>query len=202
MVAVSPNNTVPVNVSQVGAASVSTAASGVQKVGVVGNAGAIFDAATAAAVPANGIYQGLRAATADPTNATGGNLVGQMGDKAGRTVTTPVNVRELVFATQTNVAVNTETTVVAAGAASTFRDLVGIIITTAGLAAQTITIKSGTAGTTKFVLNYPNAAVAPGAPLVLMFPVPIPQVAAATTWTVTQSLATACNYTFIFVENL
>jgi hypothetical protein len=58
VVAVSPNNTVPVNVSQVGAASVSTAASGVQKVGVVGNAGAIFDAAHGATAPANVVMVG------------------------------------------------------------------------------------------------------------------------------------------------
>jgi hypothetical protein len=158
--------------------------------------------ATGAAVPVNAIYNGARAATANPVNATVGNVVGLMADKAGRLVTTNAHVRELVKDTQTNVAANTETTIVAAGGANVFRDLVQLIITTAGAAAQTITVKSGTGGTTRMVLNYPNAAVAPGSPMVLNFDPPLPQTAANTTWTVTQSLATACNYTARYIENL
>jgi hypothetical protein len=190
-----------VNNAQVGGSAITTAAAGVQKVGVVGNAGAIFDAATGAAVPANGLLVGVRAATANPANATGGNLVAPMGDKAGRVVIVNGQVRELVSSQQANVAVNTETTVVTAGGAGVFNDLVQIVITTAGAAAQTITIKDGTAGTTKFVLNYPNAAIAPGTPLILHFDPPVPQAAANANWTVTQSLATACNYTCRFVKN-
>ena len=171
------------------------------QVKATGNAGASFDGATGAAVPANGLLAGLRAATANPTNATGGNMVSSMGDKAGRQVVTPVQVRDLVAVQQTNVAVNTEITVITAGAAGVFNDMVGMVVSTAGLAAQTITIKDATAGTTRFVLNYPNAAVAPAGPLVIMFPVPVPQAAAANNWTVTQSLTTACNYTFLFAKN-
>jgi len=44
-----------VNVNQVGGSAVSTAATGVQKIGVVGNAGAALDAAIGAAPPANGL---------------------------------------------------------------------------------------------------------------------------------------------------
>ena len=73
---------------------------------------------------------------------------------------------------------------------------------TAGAAAQTITVKDGTAGTTRAVFNYPNAALAPGAPFQAMFPVPLPQSAANANWTVTQSVATACNYTFLYAKNL
>lgn len=47
-----------VNVAQIAGATTSTAASGVQKVGIVGNAGAAFDAADAAAPPANVIAVG------------------------------------------------------------------------------------------------------------------------------------------------
>ena len=125
-----------------------------------------------------------------------------MADKAGRQVVTPVQVRELVAVQQTAVAVATEATIVTAGGAGVFNDISQLIITTAGAAAQTITIKDATAGTTRMVLNYPNAAVAPGAPLVINFNPPIPQAAAAANWTVTQSLATACNYTVVFAKNL
>lgn len=59
-----------VNVNQIAGSAVSTAAAGVQKVGVVGNANAAFDAANAAAPPAN------RLATGGLTSgATGGLMV-------------------------------------------------------------------------------------------------------------------------------
>src|SRR6266403_3895730 len=45
----------PINVQNIGGSAVSTAATGVQKVGVTGNAGAAFDAADAAAPPANDV---------------------------------------------------------------------------------------------------------------------------------------------------
>lgn len=46
----------PINVFQLGGSAVSTAASGVQKVGITGNAGAVVDAATNAAAPANVLW--------------------------------------------------------------------------------------------------------------------------------------------------
>lgn len=166
-----------------------------------GNAGAAFDSATGAAVPANAVLMGLRAATSNPANATGGNIVAPMGDHAGRQVVTHVQVRELVGVQQTNVAASVETTLLAAGGAGVFNDIIGLIITTAGLAAQTITVKDATAGTTRMVLNYPNAAVAPASPLVIMFTTPVPQAVANNNWTVTQSLGTACNYTVLYAKN-
>lgn len=158
--------------------------------------------AIAAAAPAGATMPALKAATANPTNATAGNLVAPMGDKAGRAVITPVQVRELTVVGTLSVAATAETTLIAAGGAGVFNDIIGIIITTAGAAAQTITIKDGTAGTTRAVFNYPNAALAPGAPFQAMFPVPLPQSAANANWTVTQSVATACNYTFLYAKNL
>lgn len=201
-VTIATDDLVPVNYTQVAGSAVSTAATGVQKVGVVGNAGAIFDGATGSAVPANALLNGLRATTANPTNAASGNTVAQMADKAGRTVVTVGNVRELIGVQQTSVAANTETTILTSGGAGVFNDISQLIITTAGAAAQTITIKDATGGTTRLVLNYPNAAVAPGAPLVINFNPPLPQAAAAANWTVTQSLTTATNYTVVFVKNL
>lgn len=65
----------PFNVAQVGGAAVSTAASGIQKVGIVGNAGAAFDAANNAALPANVAIVGVETITTGttPTAATTGN---------------------------------------------------------------------------------------------------------------------------------
>lgn len=158
--------------------------------------------ATGAVPPAMANYLAGLATTANPANATAGNLTPLMLDKAGRVVVTPSNVRELVAVQQTSVATTGETTIVSAGGAGVFNDLAQLVITTAGAAAQTITIKDATSGTTRLVLNYPNAAVAPGAPLVINFATLLPQGAAAANWTVTQSVATACNYTVVFVKNL
>lgn len=65
-----------VNLAQVAGATTSTAASGVIKVGVTGNAGAAVDAANNAAMPANALSAGAQTATIDasPTAATAGNL--------------------------------------------------------------------------------------------------------------------------------
>lgn len=158
--------------------------------------------ATAAAVPANTTFVGLRAATVNPTNATGGNLVGAMADKAGRTVITPVQIRELIGVQYTALAATTESTFVTAGGAGVFNDITQLIITTAGAAAGTLTIKDATTGTIRMVINYPNAAVAPGAPLVINFNPPLPQAIANANWTITNSLATATNVTAIFAKNL
>lgn len=66
-----PGTTNAVSIAQIGANTVGTAASGVQKVGIVGNAGAAFDAATAAAPPANVVAVGANA-----SGATGGLMKG------------------------------------------------------------------------------------------------------------------------------
>lgn len=203
VVAISPNTAAqPANLTQVNGAAVVAAAAGIQKVGISGNAGASLDAVAGAAAPANAVYVGGRVATSNPANESNGDIAPVMTDKAGRVVITQVHIRELVNSTQTAIAATGETTIVAAGGANVFRDLLGLVITTAGAAAQTITIRAGTAGTTKFVLNYPNAAVAPGQPLILTFNPPLPALAANATWTAQQSAATACNYTAIWCDNL
>lgn len=191
------------DLSSVSGTATVTAAAGVLKVGIVGNANGAIDAAMAAAVPANGIHIGGKAAIANPTNATAGNLTPFMLDKAGRVVFTPGNVRENIGVQQTAVPVTTETTIITAGGAGVFNDLTGLIISTTNLIAATITIKDAVAGTTRMVLNYPNAALAPGAPLVLNFWPPIPQAVAASAWTATISAAaTSVNVTATFVKNL
>ena len=75
--------TQPVNVSQVGGSNVSTAATGVQKVGLVGNAGATVDSTAAAgtaptnAVLVSGVYNST------PPAPTAGQAVARQLDQAG-----------------------------------------------------------------------------------------------------------------------
>jgi hypothetical protein len=67
-----------VNVNQVAGSAVSTAATGVQKVGAVGNAGVALDAVIGAAAPANVIAGGLKD--------TAGNSQAALSDTSGRQI--------------------------------------------------------------------------------------------------------------------
>lgn len=59
------------------------------------------------------------------------------------------------------------TILAASGDALVSRDLVSLVVTTINAAAGTLTLKCG--ARTVSVLDYPNAAVAPGTPLALQF---------------------------------
>lgn len=167
-----------------------TLTGGNTKVKITGNAGGLFDAATAAAVPANALYLGVRAITANPTNSTGGNLVGAIADKAGRLVTTPGHVRDLVGTQTTTISASAaETTIITAGAAGVFNDISALIITWSGTAVATWSLRDATAGTVRAVFDSP--ATVGTAPLILHFPVPLPQTTAASNWTLTASTATS-----------
>ena len=69
------------------------------------------------------------------------------------------------------------------------RHLRGLIVTTPNAAAATLTLSDGTQ--TVAVFDYPNAAVAPAAPLVVN--VPLPQSKANAAWTL-QASANASGY--------
>ena len=186
----------------VGNAVMGTVAAGVQKVGVVGNANAAFDGAIGAAPPANAIQIAYKAATANPTNATAGNMVAPLATVSGSLVTTPYNNRTLVKHQATAVAVATETTIITAGAAGVFNDVLSLIVSTAAATAGTLTFRDVTAGGTPFVINYPNAVLAPASTLSFIFPVPLSQGTAASAWTITNSQAIAINVTAQYVQRL
>lgn len=158
---------------------------------------------TGRTVPTTAHLSGAVAATTNPTNAVAGNLVGLMADKAGRLVTTGANVRELIGVQQTTIASGTaETTIVSAGGAGVFNDLTELIITTINAVAATLTLKDATTGTTRAVFDYPNAASAPGVPLVITFNPPLPQAVANNNWTLTASVAAgAIHITAVFAKN-
>lgn len=101
---------------------------------------------------------------------------------------------------QTNVAGTGAVAIIAAsGAAGSFRDLLSLVITTTNAVAGTLTISDGTK--TVFVLNFPDAALAPGAPLVVLLQQPIQQTTSNTAWTITASAnASGYNVTAQFCE--
>ena len=137
--------------------------------------------ATGAAVPANAHYAASLAKTALPTAASDGNLTGVMSDKFGRQVALVGTIRDLV-ATQTTTlsATVTETTIVTAGAAGVFNDLIMLIVSNTSTATTTrIDFRDTTAGTVLFSL----ISIGGQQPVGFALPIPIPQTTAATNWT-------------------
>lgn len=171
-------------------AVMSVAAAGTQLVGISGATAATLDSVTTAATtPANALAVTVANVTTAPSLATGQSVALQA-DYQGSTFVKPYR-RGQTVPTATTVAVNTVTTIVAAQAAGIFADISAIVITTAGLVAQTITISDGTLS---WIIDYPNAAVAPGTPFYINFDPPLKATNAATAWTTTQSLGTTCHY--------
>jgi len=180
------------------------ASAGIQKVGIVGNAGsaAIFDGATGAAVPAGALADGARAQNANPTAVTNGQLVNLAADLGGRLIVTLHAYRTLIKTQALASAATAETTFITAGGASVFNDLIMLIITTAAALASAITIRDVTAGGTPWIINYPNQAAVPNAPLILNFNPPLQQGTANSAWTFAQTAANALNITAQYVQRL
>jgi hypothetical protein len=86
---VTPDANSAVNVAQVGGSSVSTAATGVQKVGIVGNAGATVDSTVGAGTaPANQVVVGSVYSSSAPAPTTG-QAMAQQADQSGNLRTFP-----------------------------------------------------------------------------------------------------------------
>ena len=169
---------------------------------VTGNAGAALDGAIGAAPPANALQVALRASSTNPTNATTGNAVAPLATLAGSQVVTLYNNRTLIKHQATAVAVTAETTIITAGGAGVFNDLLTLVISTAAATAGTLIIRDVTAAGTPITINYPNALLAPALPLAIALPVPLSQGTAASAWTITNSQAVAINVTAQYVQRL
>lgn len=177
-----------VNVASIGGAAVSTVATGVQAVGILGGAGGRLDGAQNATVPANALLVGVESLVATlPTTTASGNLQAAAADSAGRIITYLYNPRELIGQQATSMstaAATTETTIVTASSA-TFRDLCSLIITTNGSAAGNWRLRDATATTSPiYVFNTPAT---PGSVLALQFQPPLKQGLVNQNWTLQSS---------------
>lgn len=85
------------------------------------------------------------------------------------------------------------------GSVTRYRDLVSLTITTPNAAASVVTVSDGTKNA--LLLNYPNAALAPGTPLQLWFDPPLQQSVGNAAWTFTPSVnGSGYNVTAQYVE--
>jgi hypothetical protein len=81
--------------------------------------------------------------------------------------------------------------------------LYGLVITTPNAAAGTLTFRDSTGGTIRLVIDYPNAAVAPGQPFVVFLPYdrPLYQAAPNNNWTAQASVnASGYNINAFYLE--
>lgn len=114
----------------------------------------------------------------NPT-AVAADYVPQAGDDLGRIVTRPIQVRDLIGTAYVTTSTGTETTLLAAGGAGVFLDLISLIATNNSSAAVQLDIRATTAGNIVNTLYIPANATTGWTP-----PVPWPQDNVDNNWTV------------------
>lgn len=150
------------------------------------------DVAHDAADSGNPVKIGGKARQTNPTAVADADRVDATFDDLGRQVVVLSQVRDLVTHQHTEIANSSSETTILTAVASTFLDLVALIITNQSNEAVVATIKDATAGTTRMKLAIPAQGGA-----VLNFAVPVPQAAANNNWTVTLSSATVTVDVFV-----
>jgi hypothetical protein len=168
---------------------------------VVDNAVAVEGRAAhdSAANVENPVLIGGEARITVPTAVGDGDAVRAQFDDVGRQVVAPHSPRDRVVTQQTDITGTSETTILAAGGAGVFRDLVHIIISNSDNNNEAVvTIRDDTGGT--IVLDLAVARSGGGASIV--FPVPLPQGVANDVWTAQVDVATSTiHITVIAIEN-
>lgn len=141
--------------------------------------------ATGSAVPSGAQYGGSIGKSANPTAVSDGNLVGQLADLKGRQIVQLGHVRELRGKQTTTIAASTSETTIVTAAASTFNDLVAVIISNTSALATRVDIRDTTGGTVLFSLYLPAGDTRgfslPGSS--------IPQTSVNTNWTAQSSVS-------------
>lgn len=138
------------------------------------------NSATGSAVPANAVYDGLIAKTALPSAGSDGNLIGAMSDKFGRQVALINTIRDLVGTQTTTISASTSETTIVTAVASTFLDLVLLVVSNTSTATNTrIDFRDTTAGSVLFSLQSNGGQP----PIGFATPVPVPQTSVNTNWT-------------------
>lgn len=118
------------------------------------------------------------ARTANPTAVSGGDVVKTSHDDLGRVLTRPIQVRDLIQTAYVSVTNGTETTLLAASAAS-FHDLIMIVGSNNSDAAVSVDIRAVTGGNIINTIRIPANSTAGWTP-----PTPWPQDATGNNWTI------------------
>lgn len=136
-------------------------------------------AAHDAAVVDNPVLSGGEARTTLPAAVADGDAVRRMMDDLGRSVVVPYVPRDLITHNTITLSDTTETTLIAAGGANVFRDLVLLVISNTSGTKVRVDIRDDTGGTIRWSVE----VAADGGGVVIKFPVPLTQALADDNWT-------------------
>lgn len=142
-------------------------------------------AAHDAAAAGNPVLDGGEARTTLPTAVGDGDAVRRMMDDLGRSVITPHVPRDLITHNTITLSSTAETTLIAAGGAGIFRDLVLLMVSNTSGTKVRIDIRDDTGGTIRWSFE----VAADGGGAVIKFPVPLTQGTANNNWTAQLSAA-------------
>jgi hypothetical protein len=182
----------------IGGVAVVAATAGVQKVGIVGSAGTVFDGPiTAAGAPANGLAVLHVYESTAPALTTGQSVAAQC-DSAGSLFVKPLR-RSQTVSKATTIITTGATSILAAQAAGTFADISSLIVSAADTTSRspfTITLSDGT---NSYIYDMDSNASAGCQFMNLVFNPPLPATSAATAWTLNLSVATTVHVTVIAI---
>ena len=163
--------------------------------------GAIVDltnvtSALAATAPTKALSVSGLAATAYPTAVTNGQAVQLMTDKAGRAAVVLNAPRDLIGKVTGNIASATPASMISAGGANVFNDIITLILTNSTATATVVTITdNGTGGN-----SYSFALAANGGGS-FQFPTPLPQGTSNAAWEISCSPAETVYYVAVYAIN-
>lgn len=140
------------------------------------------DVANDGADTGNPIKTGGVARTTNPTAVADADRVNRMHDKVGRTVTATEQVRQLVADQNTTISGSTSETTIVTAVASTFNDLVCLIIANTSGTAVRVDIRDVTAGSVRASIYCPAGATTGFVPKI-----PLAQATVNTAWTAQSS---------------
>ncbi|MHA1950100.1 MAG: hypothetical protein ACW99G_01160 [Candidatus Thorarchaeota archaeon] len=129
---------------------------------------------------------GGKARTTNPTAVSDGDRVDATFDDIGRQVIAPHGARDLIVKQYTNINSTTETTILTAGGAGVFNDIITLVVDTDSNNVV-ITIRDSTGGSTVWVSHLANA----GQTVVIDFGSPLIQATANNNWTMQSSKGSA-----------
>ena len=142
------------------------------------------------------IKVGYKARTTNPTAVADLDRVDGAADKTGKQIVVPHGVRELVAQASTVIAGSaTETTILAAGAAGVFHDLLLLTISNQSATAEVVSIRDTTGGTVRMVLAI--GALGSNSTVTIPFSAPMAQTTAALNWTAQCSAGVATINIFV-----
>jgi len=135
--------------------------------------------ASGSSLTANPITVGGLAKTALPTAVSDGQVVNEMVDKFGRLVVLPNGMRDLILPmTQLTLTSTTTETTLISGVASTFNDIISLVVINTSATATQVDFRDSTAGTVRFSLYIPA-----GDTRGISLSTPMPQNTAGNNWT-------------------